>query len=51
MAIRIIGRPIPLASFRGMKANIILDQLNGVYASAGAACHSDRVEVFRAASS
>jgi len=33
------------ASFRGMKANIILEELNGVYASAGAACHSDHVEV------
>ena len=33
------------ASFRGMKANIILDELEGVYASAGAACHSDHVEV------
>ncbi len=33
------------ASFRGMKANIILEELDGVYASAGAACHSDHVEV------
>ena len=33
------------ASFRGMEANIILDELQGVFASAGAACHSDYVEV------
>ena len=33
------------ASFRGMEANIILDRLKGVYASAGAACHSDHVDV------
>ena len=33
------------ASFRGMEANIILEELEGVYASAGAACHSDHVEV------
>jgi len=33
------------ASFRGMEANVILDELQGVYASAGAACHSDHVEV------
>ena len=33
------------ASFRGMRANIILEALEGVYASAGAACHSDHVEV------
>ncbi len=28
-----------------MKANVILEELEGVYASAGAACHSDHVEV------
>ena len=33
------------ASFRGMKANVILEELEGVYASAGAACHSDHVEI------
>ena len=33
------------ASFRGMEANIILEELEGVYAPAGAACHSDHVEV------
>ncbi|PKB71460.1 MAG: cysteine desulfurase NifS [SAR202 cluster bacterium Io17-Chloro-G6] len=33
------------ASFRGMEANVILEKLEGVYASAGAACHSDHVEV------
>ena len=32
-------------SFRGKEANIILDGLQQVCASAGAACHSDRVEV------
>ncbi len=33
------------ASFRGMEANIILEELEGVCASAGAACHSDHLEV------
>jgi cysteine desulfurase len=28
-----------------MEANVILDELQGVFASAGAACHSDHVEV------
>jgi cysteine desulfurase len=32
-------------SFRGLEANTILSELTGVAASAGAACHSDRVEV------
>ena len=32
-------------SFPGAEANHILDQLEGVAASAGAACHSDRVEL------
>jgi cysteine desulfurase NifS len=32
-------------SFRGMEANTILAKLTNVAASAGAACHSDRVEV------
>ena len=32
-------------SFPGTEANHILDQLEGVAASAGAACHSDRVEL------
>jgi cysteine desulfurase NifS/selenium donor protein len=32
-------------SFRGLEANTILSELSGVAASAGAACHSDRVEV------
>jgi cysteine desulfurase len=32
-------------SFRGIEANTILSELRGVAASAGAACHSDRVEV------
>jgi len=32
-------------SFKGLAANVILSELNGVAASAGAACHSDRVEV------
>jgi cysteine desulfurase len=49
--IRINGHPekrLPntlSASFRGMEANAILDELKGVYASAGAACHSDHVEL------
>ena len=49
--IRINGHPTKRlpntlsASFRGMEANVILDELQGVYASAGAACHSDHVEV------
>ena len=49
--IRINGHPekrLPntlSAGFRGMEANVILDELQGVYASAGAACHSDHVEV------
>ncbi len=32
-------------SFPGAEANHVLDQLDGVAASAGAACHSDRVEL------
>jgi cysteine desulfurase len=32
-------------SFRGLEANTILSELTGVAASAGAACHSDRVEI------
>ncbi len=32
-------------SFRGLEANTILAELDGVAASAGAACHSDRVDV------
>lgn len=32
-------------SFRGLEANTILSELSDVAASAGAACHSDRVEV------
>jgi cysteine desulfurase NifS/selenium donor protein len=32
-------------SFRGLEANTILSELSGVAASAGAACHSDRIEV------
>jgi cysteine desulfurase len=32
-------------SFRGLEANTILSELAGVAASAGAACHSDRVEI------
>jgi cysteine desulfurase NifS/selenium donor protein len=32
-------------SFRGLEANTILSELAGVAASAGAACHSDRVDV------
>ena len=32
-------------SFRGLEANTILSELTSVAASAGAACHSDRVEV------
>ena len=32
-------------SFRGLEANTILAQMTNVAASAGAACHSDRVEV------
>ena len=32
-------------SFPGTEANHVLDQLDGVAASAGAACHSDRVEL------
>jgi cysteine desulfurase len=32
-------------SFRGLEANTILSELTTVAASAGAACHSDRVEV------
>lgn len=32
-------------SFKGLEANTILSELTGVAASAGAACHSDRVEV------
>jgi cysteine desulfurase len=49
--IRINGHPTKRlpntlsASFRGMEANIILDEMQGVFASAGAACHSDHVEV------
>jgi cysteine desulfurase len=31
--------------FRGLEANTILAELTGVAASAGAACHSDRVEI------
>jgi len=31
--------------FRGLEANTILSELTGVAASAGAACHSDRVDV------
>ncbi len=32
-------------SFRGLEANTILSELSGVAASAGAACHADRVEL------
>ena len=32
-------------SFKGLEANVILSELTGIAASAGAACHSDRVEV------
>ena len=32
-------------SFPGQEANTMLEQMHGVAASAGAACHSDRVEV------
>ena len=32
-------------SFKGLEANTILSELTGVAASAGAACHSDRVDV------
>jgi cysteine desulfurase NifS len=32
-------------SFKDLEANVILSELTGVAASAGAACHSDRVEV------
>ncbi|MGD9401505.1 MAG: selenide, water dikinase SelD [bacterium] len=32
-------------SFRGLEANTVLSELRGVAASAGAACHTDRVEV------
>jgi cysteine desulfurase len=31
--------------FRGLEANTILSELTGVAASAGAACHSDRVDI------
>ncbi|MFH1312318.1 MAG: selenide, water dikinase SelD [Candidatus Eisenbacteria bacterium] len=49
--IRINGHPekrLPntlSVSFRGLEANTILSELSGVAASAGAACHSDRVEI------
>jgi cysteine desulfurase len=49
--IRINGHPdlrLPntlSVSFRGLEANTILSELTGVAASAGAACHSDRVDV------
>jgi cysteine desulfurase len=33
------------ASFKGLEANILLAELKNVAASAGAACHSDKVEV------
>ncbi|HAL48542.1 MAG TPA: hypothetical protein DCP37_12390, partial [Dehalococcoidia bacterium] len=32
-------------SFKGLEANAILADLHGVAASAGAACHSDRIDV------
>jgi cysteine desulfurase len=32
-------------SFKGLEANIILSEMERVAASAGAACHSDQVEV------
>jgi cysteine desulfurase len=32
-------------SFRGLEANILLDELTGIAASAGAACHSDTVDI------
>ena len=32
-------------SFRGLEANTILSELSGVAASAGAACHSDNIDV------
>ncbi len=32
-------------SFRGVEANTLLSELSGVAASAGAACHTDRVDV------
>ncbi len=32
-------------SFKGLEANTILSELTGVAASAGAACHSDRVDI------
>jgi cysteine desulfurase len=50
-ALRVNGHPerrLPntaSVSFRGFEANTILSELEGVAASAGAACHSDRVEV------
>ncbi len=50
-ALRVNGHPerrLPntaSVSFRGLEANTILSELEGVAASAGAACHSDRVEV------
>mgnify|MGYP003328254947 CR=1 FL=1 len=49
--IRINGHPTKRlpntlsTSFQGMEADIILDELLGVFASAGAACHSDHVEL------
>lgn len=32
-------------SFPGLEANVLLDELAGIAASAGAACHSDRVDI------
>ncbi len=49
--LRVNGHPLERlpntssVSFPGAEANHILDQLAGVAASAGAACHSDRVEL------
>jgi cysteine desulfurase len=50
-ALRVNGHPdlrLPntsSVSFRGLEANTILSELEAVAASAGAACHSDRVDV------
>ena len=32
-------------SFKGIEANIILSELKNIAVSAGAACHSDRVDI------
>ena len=50
-AVRVNGHPekrLPntsSVSFKGQEANTILDKLQSVAASAGAACHSDRIDV------